>query len=232
MSVQANLGWYSLYSYLYPTYGTNDTPQVHLSLDAPEGLALNGARRKLTASFGSDIETNGFATVRCTRGADKVSFWSSLTNGVSVASSNSWNVASTNTFSCYVQGTVLSDYEGVELECSYRSLDGSNKVVRAKSTVFECYTQPVNNSIRNGLEVVNPSFLTTQSNAVFKVEVKPVGVPASRINWRTASGAAAFQSGTNGLEAVVQGGSGMVDLEVSVLGATDVRMHFKAEVVQ
>ena len=232
MSVQANLGWLSLWSYLYPTYGTNATPQVHLKLDAPEGLALNGERRLLTANFKSDINTNGCVVVRCINGADKISFWSALTNGVSVASSNSWNVASTNAFSCYVQGTALSDYQGVEFECTYVPESGSNQVVRAKSTVFECYTQPVSNTPRTGLEVINPSFLNLQSNAVFRVEVHPVGIPSSKINWRVAVGSAAFQSGTNGTETVVLGSSGMVDLEVKVLGATDERMHFKANVQQ
>ena len=232
MSVQANLGWFSLWSYLYPTYGTNATPQVHLKLDAPEGLALNGERRLLTANFKSDINTNGCVVVRCINGADKISFWSALTNGVSVASSNSWNVASTNAFSCYVQGTALSDYQGVEFECTYVPESGSNQVVRAKSTVFECYTQPVSNTPRTGLEVINPSFLNLQSNAVFRVEVHPVGIPSSKINWRVAVGSAAFQSGTNGTEIVVLGSSGMVDLEVKVLGATDERMHFKANVQQ
>ena len=232
MSVQANLGWLSLWSYLYPTYGTNATPQVHLKLDAPEGLALNGERRLLTANFKSDINTNGCVVVRCINGADKISFWSALTNGVSVASSNSWNVASTNAFSCYVQGTALSDYQGVEFECTYVPESGSNQVVRAKSTVFECYTQPVSNTPRTGLEVINPSFLNLQSNAVFRVEVHPVGIPSSKINWRVAVGSAAFQSGTNGTETVVLGSSGMVDLEVKVLGATDERMHFKANVRQ
>ena len=232
MSVQANLGWLSLWLYLYPTYGTNATPQVHLKLDAPEGLALNGERRLLTANFKSDINTNGCVVVRCINGADKISFWSALTNGVSVASSNSWNVASTNAFSCYVQGTALSDYQGVEFECTYVPESGSNQVVRAKSTVFECYTQPVSNTPRTGLEVINPSFLNPQSNAVFRVEVKPVGIPSSKINWRAATGSAAFPSGTNGTETVVLGSSGMVDLEVKVLGATDERMHFKADCVQ
>ena len=232
MSVQANLGWLSLWSYLYPTYGTNATPQVHLKLDAPEGLALNGERRLLTANFKSDINTNGCVVVRCINGADKISLWSALTNGVSVASSNSWTVASTNAFSCYVQGTALSDYQGVEFECTYVPESGSNQVVRAKSTVFECYTQPVSNTPRTGLEVINPSFLNPQSNAVFRVEVKPVGIPSSKINWRAANCSAAFPSGTNGTETVVLGSSGMVDLEVKVLGATDERMHFKANVQQ
>ena len=92
--------------------------------------------------------------------------------------------------------------------------------------------QPVSNKTRTGLEVINPSFLSPQSNAVFRVEVKPTEIPASKINWRTAAGTAAFQSGTNGLETVVLGGSGFVDLEVRVLGATDERMHYKANVIQ
>lgn len=50
------------------------------------------------------------------------------------------------------------------------------------------------------------------------------------MNSRHVVGAASFQSGTNGLETVVLGSSGMVDLEINVLGATDERMHFKSKV--
>ena len=131
-----------------------------------------------------------------------------------------------------MQGTALRDYQGVEFECTYVPESGSNQVVRAKSTVFECYTQPVSNTPRIGLEVINPSFLNPQSNSVFRVEVNPAGIPSSKINWRVAAGSAAFQSGTNGTETVVLGSSGMVGLEVNVLGATDERMHFKSQVVQ
>ena len=52
------------------------------------------------------------------------------------------------------------------------------------------------------------------------------------MNSRHVVGTASFQSGTNGLETVVLGSSGMVDLEINVLGATDERMHFKSEVIQ
>ncbi len=232
MSVQANLGVFPLWSHLYLTYGTNSAPQVYLSLDSPEGVALHGQRRALSVSFMSDVPTNGCVVLRCINGEDKISLWSALTNGVSVASSNSWDVASTNSFSCYVEGVNQSAYEGVEFECTYIPANGSNIVVRAKSTVFECYTQPVSNETRTGLEVVNPSFLSTQSNAVFKIEVKPIEIPPSKISWRTATGAASFPSGTNGLETVVLGSSGMVDLEINVLGATDERMHFKSQVIQ
>ena len=50
------------------------------------------------------------------------------------------------------------------------------------------------------------------------------------MNSRHVVGAASFQSGTNGLETVVLGSSGMVDLEINVLGDTDERMHFKSKV--
>lgn len=230
MSVQANLGCFSLWSYLYPTYGTNSIPQVHLSLDVPEGVALNGQRRMLSASFTSDIPTNGCVILRCINGADKISLWSSLTNGVSLATSNSWDVAVTNSFSCYIEGVAQSAYEDVKFECTYVPISGSNIVVCAMSTVFVCHAQPVSNITRTGLEVVNPSFLSPQSNAVFRVDVQPTEVPASKISWRTVAGTASFQSGTNGLETVVLGSSGMVDLEINVLGATDERMHFKSKV--
>ena len=63
MSVQANLGWYSLYSYLYPTYGTNETPQVSLSVRAPKVVFVNDDDRtsrwyRVSIDLFSPTETN------------------------------------------------------------------------------------------------------------------------------------------------------------------------------
>ena len=62
------------------------------------------------------------------------------------------------------------------------------------------------------------------------IQVRPETIPSSRIQWSVVSGAATFPSGSAGTEVNVLGSSGMVDLEVRVLGATDERMHFKSKV--
>ena len=98
------------------------------------------------------------------------------------------------------------------------------------SPVFECYAQSIDNTHISGLNVVNPSFLDPQSNAVFRIQVRPETIPSSKIQWSVVSGAATFPSGSAGTEVNVLGSSGMVDLEVRVLGTTDERMHFKSKV--
>jgi hypothetical protein len=50
------------------------------------------------------------------------------------------------------------------------------------------------------------------------------------IQWSVGAGAATYPSWNTGMEVNVLGSSGMVDLEVRVLGAADERMHFKSKV--
>ena len=79
ISVTATFGDHELNSYLDGlTYGTNDTPQVHLSLDVPDAVLLNSnvvSAAKVAAagwSFWSDAPTSGVVRVFCVSGADKV----------------------------------------------------------------------------------------------------------------------------------------------------------------
>ena len=231
VSVTATIGDHELNSYLDGfTYGTNDTPQVHLALNVPEGIVCGGGRQSMVATFHSDVETNGCVALRCVSGLDKIEMWSAASNGVLVASSNCWAVTRSHTFTCYLQGKVQSDLEGVEFEYKFIPDEGDVRAATAKSTVFECYAQSIDNTHISGLNVVNPSFLNPQSNAVFRVQVRPETIPSSKIQWSVRAGAATFPSGNTGMEVNVLGSSGMVDLEVRVLGAADERMHFKSKV--
>ena len=79
MSVSATFGGdRSLTSYIYLDYGTNDTPQIHLSLDVPDAVLLNSnaisAAKVASAgwSFWSDAPTSGVVRVFCVSGADRV----------------------------------------------------------------------------------------------------------------------------------------------------------------
>ena len=231
ISVTATFGGNTLVSVLGgATYGTNVTPQVHLSLDVPEGIVCGGGRQMLTATFYSDVETNGCIVLRCVSGLDKIEMWSAASNGVLVASSNGWAVTRSHTFTCHLYGKVQCDLEGVEFEYKFIPNEGGVLAATAKSTVFECYAQSIDNTHISGLNVVNPSFLDPQSNAVFRIQVRPETIPSSKIQWSVVSGAATFPSGSAGTEVNVLGSSGMVDLEVRVLGTTDERMHFKSKV--
>ena len=230
MSVQANFGGLSLESYLYSTYGTNDNPQVELSIDVPRGLALNGDIKEVTVHFTSDIETNGCVTLRCASGSNKIAFWSSPSNGVAAANSYSWNVQGISSFTCYIQGIALSDYEGVELKAAYTDSEGDHLITSSRTTVFACYTQPIANICYDGFKVKNPSFLIPNEESSFYVEVSPTTIPSSEIVWRVCAGTAIFANGNNGANVQVIGHDGFVDLGISVLGTTDSRMHIKTKV--
>ncbi len=222
----------SKWNFEYECYFYPELPQVRLFMNVPEGVAIGGKRRKATFSFDSDIETNGVVVVSCVNGTDKISLWSDETNGIRLPFSNSWDVSSTNSFSCYVQGEVLSRYQEVEFECAYVPESVPTKTLRNETTVFACYTQPIENNTWVGYQVVNPSFLSSQSNAAFRVEVIPVDIPESKINWRTVAGTVLFPLGTNGVQTVVRGVSGDVDLEVNVLGVSEETMHLRSKVIQ
>ena len=213
------------------SYGTNETPQVWLSADFPKGVALGGKRQLAKISFDCDVETNGTLTVRCVNGSGKISLWSDVSNGGGLGFSHTFDVSCEDSFSFFVQGEALSGYEEVEFECSFIPESGTSKIIREKMTVFACYTQPVENKTFFGYQLVNPSFLSPQSNAVFCVDVAPVDIPASKISWRTVAGVAHFPSGENGTQVVVRGISGMADIEVSVLGVSEENMHFKSKVI-
>ncbi len=79
ISVTATFGDHELNSYLDGfTYGTNSTPQVHLSLDLPDAVLLNSnevSAAKIAAvgwAFSSDVPTSGIVRVSCVSRADKV----------------------------------------------------------------------------------------------------------------------------------------------------------------
>ena len=79
VSVTAALGNHELYSHLDGfTYGTNSTPQVHLSLNVPQAVLLNSnevSAAKIAAagwSFSSDAPTSGVVRVSCLSGSEKV----------------------------------------------------------------------------------------------------------------------------------------------------------------
>ena len=79
ISVRATLNGHVLTSSLEGiTCGTNDIPQVHLSLSIPDAILLNSnetSAAKVAAvgwSFSSDVPTSGVVRVWCESGADKV----------------------------------------------------------------------------------------------------------------------------------------------------------------
>ena len=106
ISVTATFGDHELNSYLDGfTYGTNSTPQVHLSLDVPDAVLLNSnvvSAAKIAAvgwAFSSDAPTSGIVRVSCVSSADKV-----LVSGLV----GEWTVADSYSVAATLEGTGTS----------------------------------------------------------------------------------------------------------------------------
>lgn len=68
LTVQANLGGYSLWSSLYPTYGTNDHPVASFAMTAPEVVFLNDDGRttrwyRVSVKLSCPVETNAIVSI-------------------------------------------------------------------------------------------------------------------------------------------------------------------------
>jgi len=135
LSVTATLGSKTLYSYADRlTYGTNTTPQVHLSLDMPTAVLLNSnavSAAKIAAAgwtFSSDAPTSGVVLVSCVSGGAKVA-----TSGLL----GEWTVEDSFTASATIEGVETSEAVGdVVFRAAFIGGDGvTNAVSRALTVV-------------------------------------------------------------------------------------------------
>ena len=135
LSVTATLGSKTLYSYADRlTYGTNTTPQVHLSLDVPTAVLLNSnavSAAKIAAAgwtFSSDAPTSGVVLVSCVSGGAKVA-----TSGLL----GEWTVEDSFTASATIEGVETSEAVGdVVFRAAFIGGDGvTNAVARALTVV-------------------------------------------------------------------------------------------------
>jgi len=134
MSVSATFGGdRSLTSYIYLDYGTNDTPQVHLSLDVPDAVLLNSnavsAAKVASAgwSFWSDAPTSGIVRVSCLSGADKVQAPSLV---------GEWAVDDAYSVVATVEGVAASSAQGdVVFRMDFCAGDTTNSIESAMTVV-------------------------------------------------------------------------------------------------
>src|SRR5574344_455322 len=191
LTVRADLGGYSLWSSLYPTYGTNDHPTVSFSLSAPEVVFLNDDDRttrwyRVAMKLSCPVETN--ATISIAHSGETGAKFSpelsggncfSLTNVQLVVSSGGSDAvyqfycACTNlgsgSFSaiCTVpSGEILSDGK------TYRVIEPLRKLV-------------CTNDVSGGY--YNPSRLVYGTNAWLKVFASGA-YGASEVQWGVVSG--------------------------------------------
>ena len=143
VSVTATVGDHVLESHLYGfSVGTNDTPQVRLSLNIPNAILLNSnavdAAKVAVAgwSFSSDVPTSGVVTVSCISGGDKIECQGLL---------GTWEVSNTDDFSveAHIQGVSTSAAVGdVTLQATFTTGDmvvselGVLTVVQTKDVVL------------------------------------------------------------------------------------------------
>ena len=115
ISVTATIGGHELNSYLDGfTYGTNDTPQVHLSLDAPDTILVytniytNAVSGLLSLSMTVDRETNGILCLDCVQNAERVLLKDDVT-GTTITLPCQWPITSDFSRAFRVEGLVASE---------------------------------------------------------------------------------------------------------------------------
>ncbi len=106
ISVTATIGGHELRSDLNGfSFGMNDSPQIHLSLDVPDAILLNSNEVDVAKiafagwSFSSDVPTSGVVTVSCVSGSDKVECQGLL---------GTWEVSDFYSVDSHIQGVLPS----------------------------------------------------------------------------------------------------------------------------
>lgn len=165
--VTATLGGHNLISSLEGlSYGTNDTPQVHLSLNLPDAVLLNSNETSATKiatvgwSFASDVPTSGVVTVSCVSGSSKV-------NAAGLV--GTWNIGETSSIEATIEGIATSDTLGdVVFRAEFVSDGGTNAVVDSM-TVIETKNVLVPAAPSSGLVVL------TNTPVVLRLDCEPQG---------------------------------------------------------
>ena len=157
LAVTATIGDKTLYSYTDRlTYGTNDTPQVHLSLSLPSKLIvrdqwMEGSESAMVAiAFCADAATNGELRVWLARGAAKAETSVALPMTVAIDGETHFS----QRFA--LDGIAVSDAQGdVEVRCAFVDADGvTNATASAATTVLSPRLVSVPSAPATGLAVV------------------------------------------------------------------------------
>ncbi len=156
ISVTATLGGHDLTSTLGNfTYGTNDTPQVHLSLSVPGRLIVRDAwmsgsvSASASAAFHSDIPTNGQFLVWLEGAITKVFVSPSLPHQTEVSDAKALSCSFT------IDGIETSDCEDdVIVRSAFVDENGMTNFCRVATTVIRPTIVTVNNAPDTGVCVV------------------------------------------------------------------------------
>ncbi len=147
VAVTATFGTNTLVSALGGmTYGTNDVPQIHLSLDVPDivlvrtNVYVGGMSALLNISLVSDCETNGTVRIECERGAEKVMV-KDVDNGEPVTLPCEWNTFGSSFRTFRVEGLAASESCGdVEFLASFLYSNGDTGMnARVSMTIADIW---------------------------------------------------------------------------------------------
>ena len=208
LSVTASFGFdRSLTSYLYVSYGTNDSPQVSCSLSVQSVHFINEGDRPervypVSVSLFCPVETNGVVSISH-EGSDGALFWSdaaatqplSSLSGILLSSVAEESGSASYTFymtspnvgsGSFTASFTLPSGETRGASKPYRAIEPIRKLVCGE-------IETINNSI------VNPSRITFEDPAVLRVDFNGQGYQADEIAWSVVSGPGTVSevSGTN-----------------------------------
>ena len=208
LSVTASFGFdRSLTSYLYVSYGTNDSPHVSCSLSVQSVHFINEGDRPervypVSVSLLCPVDTNGVVNISH-EGSDGALFWSdaaatqplSSLSGISLSSVTEESGGASYTFymtspnigsGSFTASFTLPSGETRGAAKSYRAIEPIRKLVCSE-------IETVNNSI------VNPARITFEDPAVLRVDFNGQGYQADEIAWSVVSGPGTVSedSGTN-----------------------------------
>lgn len=142
LALSATFGNTSLTSMLQnATFGTNSTLQVTLSIQAPEIIFVDDAKRfPFSVCFESPVQTNGVVSLCCNDEGEKVGVYQTNAGGNALDMPIVWDAGSFTSSVFFVEGVYGSDSrDDVSFVLSYQGLDTGGVCVTQKITVVEVY---------------------------------------------------------------------------------------------
>ena len=156
------------------SYGTNNIPQINLSLSIPRAILLNSNKvdvAKLARgdlSFSSDIKTNGVLKLSCISGGERVSLWDNTNKHNSVSLPYVCDVEEFDNLEFFVEGIVESDgISDVKFKAEFIPSAGRKLETEAESTVIKVGDLILPGAPSDGLLIMRGTSVAA------KVECKP-----------------------------------------------------------
>ena len=246
MSVRADLPGGSLVSHLSTAYGTNETPQVYLSIDAPDAVFVNddgdemlGAKDyevpgrhpndddivPVIVSMHSDVATNGTLVVSPLIRDGHL--WKDEGRTSEVALEERIPISGSKKHSCTFYLECESESYGYlsnQIGITWEESEMTSQHLVHNFTSIDCVAEPITSdsvTVEGKEYIVNPCCAIIGESTYMRVRVAPKDIPDERISWRVLEGIASFPHGNTGRDVVVVAGGiegDIIILEVDVDG--------------